>query len=269
MDVNQGYTEVNGTRLYYEVAGSGQPLVLIHGFTLDTRMWDDQFKIFAQNYRVIRYDVRGHGKSDNPTEESYSHSDDLLALLELFGESQAHILGLSLGGMIAIDFVLTYPEAVKTLIPVDTSGLGGFPFPPDKMESLGIISTTAKEKSVDEAREIWMSTEWFEPAMEQPEVAAACRRIVGNYSGWNWLNNNPLVRPEPPAAGRLTEIMTPTLVITGQRDTRYNHDVADLLVKSIPNVQHAVIPNVGHMSNMEAPEAFNKAVLDYLKDIEA
>ena len=63
-------------------------------------------------------------------------------------------------------------------------------------------------------------------------------------------------------------VPTPTLVITGQRDTRYNHDIAELLVKSIPNVQHVVIPNVGHLSNMEAPEKFNKAVLDYLTEIE-
>ena len=68
VELSNGLAEVNGTRLYYEVAGSGQPLVLIHGYTLDTRMWDDQFDAFSQQYQVIRYDLRGFGKSDVPTE---------------------------------------------------------------------------------------------------------------------------------------------------------------------------------------------------------
>ena len=83
MDVQQGLAEVNGARLYYEVAGSGHPLVLIHAYALDTRMWDSQFEEFAQRYQVVRYDVRGFGRSAPPTEESYSHVEDLKALLDL------------------------------------------------------------------------------------------------------------------------------------------------------------------------------------------
>jgi len=105
---SSGFAEVNGTRLYYEVMGFGQPLILIHGYTLDTRMWDDQIAAFAQNYQVIRYLLRGFGKSGLPTGESYAHLQDLKALLEHLGIDQAHILGLSLGGAIAIDFAITY-----------------------------------------------------------------------------------------------------------------------------------------------------------------
>ncbi len=79
MNNQSGFAEVNGTRIYYETAGSGHPLVLIHGYTLDTRIWDDQFENFAQRYQVIRYDMRGFGKSSVPTDESYTHPDDMRA----------------------------------------------------------------------------------------------------------------------------------------------------------------------------------------------
>ncbi len=181
MDDQQGFADVNGTRLYYEVRGSGPPLVLIHGFTLDTRMWDSQFEAFSRHYQTIRYDVRGHGRSADPvSEETYSHSDDLIALLHHLDLERAHVLGQSLGAMIAIDFVLTYPSAVDTLIPVDTSGLGGFPFPPDIAETLAQINATATEKGVDAAREIWMSTGWFAPARERSDVNSAVVDIVGD-----------------------------------------------------------------------------------------
>ncbi len=120
--IKSGYAEVNGTKLYYEVAGGGEPIVLIHGFTFDTRMWDDQFKEFSKQYRVIRYDVRGFGKSSTPNEgEPYSHHGDLKALLDYLDIKKAHILGLSMGGSIAINFTLEYPDYATSLIPVDSS----------------------------------------------------------------------------------------------------------------------------------------------------
>ena len=90
--------EVNGTRLYYEMSGSGDPIVLIHGFTFDVRMWDDQVQAFSQQYQVIRYDVRGFGRSALPTEQAYARVDDLKALLDHLGIAGAYLLGLSMGG---------------------------------------------------------------------------------------------------------------------------------------------------------------------------
>lgn len=100
MQVQKEFAEVNGTCLYYEVAGSGEPLVLIHGFSLDTRMWDDQFGVFSRSYQVIRYDVRGFGRSAVPEEDSYTHADDLKRLLEYLGISTPHLLGLSMGAVL-------------------------------------------------------------------------------------------------------------------------------------------------------------------------
>ncbi|GAG10762.1 unnamed protein product, partial [marine sediment metagenome] len=121
MKKQNSFAKVNGTCLYYEIAGSGDPLVLLHGFTGNTQWWDDQFEIFATHYQVIRYDIRGFGNSALPTRESYSHVDDLKALLENLGISRTHVLGLSMGGEIAIDFALVYPELTTALITVGSA----------------------------------------------------------------------------------------------------------------------------------------------------
>lgn len=121
-----GFVETNGTKLYYEMVGEGHPLVLIHGGYMDRRMWDDQLAVFAEHYRVIRYDVRGFGKSELP-QVPYADRQDLAALLAFLGIEKTYLLGLSLGGVIALDFTLDYPYMVEALILVG-SPISGFPY---------------------------------------------------------------------------------------------------------------------------------------------
>lgn len=261
-----GYADVNGTRLYHEVAGSGLPLVLIHGFTLDIRMWDDQFGTFARYYRVICYDVRGFGKSALPVPgESYSHTDDLRALLEHLGVAEACVLGLSMGGGIAIDFALACPEMTRALIPVD-SGLEGYPLPPDVAASLESIAVAARESGVEAARRLWLDHPVFEPAFERPDVASRLVRMVSDYSGWHWLNDDPVRVLDPPAAQQLGRIGVPTLVIVGERDLPGCHAIADTVGQKVPNARKVVLPGVGHMASMEDPDAFNEVVLSFLSE---
>src|SRR5437588_135834 len=125
MQARAGFADVSGTRLYYEVAGAGRPLVLIHGFSLDSRLWDDQFAAFTRRHLVLRYDLRGFGRSAPPGGEPYAHADDLRALLEHLGVGPVVLLGLSLGGGIAIDFALEHLDLTGALIPVDAM-LGGY-----------------------------------------------------------------------------------------------------------------------------------------------
>src|SRR5215472_5024966 len=120
-----GTTSVNGTQLYYETLGQGHPLVLIHGGYVDRRMWDDQFHAFAEDYCVIRYDVRGFGKSELPP-VPYADRQDLYDLLKCLGIEKTYLLGLSLGGIIAIDFTLDHPSMVDALI-LAGSPVPGFP----------------------------------------------------------------------------------------------------------------------------------------------
>ena len=263
MQTQTGFAEVNGTRLYYEVAGSGHPLVLIHGMSLDTRMWEDQFEPLAQQYQVIRYDVRGFGKSALPTGGSYAHTDDLKALLEYLDITHAAILGLSMGGSIAVDFALEHPDATDALIPVD-SRLSGWQPDAEWTAFSQAVRVRAKEAGIQAARDLWLYSPVFNPALEHPEVAPRLIQIVTEYSGWHWVNENPLRVPDPPAVQRLDTIRMPTLIILGERDFPDCQAVAEALHQGIPKARKVVLPRVGHMSNMEAPERFNALIVDFL-----
>jgi 3-oxoadipate enol-lactonase len=266
METQTGFADVNGTRLYYEMAGVGHPLVLIHGNTLDTRMWDDQFEVFAQHYQVIRYDMRGYGKSDIPqTEERYAPADDLMHLLKHFGLSHAHILGLSRGGAVAIDFALTYPDATDTLIAVD-AGLGGYKWR-DFGTSQAEVRELGRTSGVEAARERWLNDALFAPALDNPHVAARLKRIVDDYSGWFWLHDDPRRPVKSPAIDQLGAITVPTLVVVGERDLPDFLAVAGVLQERIPDARKVVIPGVGHMSNMENPKRFNELVLGFLEEV--
>jgi len=261
----KGFAEVNGTRLYYEVAGSGQPLVLIHGYALDTRMWDDQFDAFSKQYQVIRYDLRGFGKSAVPTGESYAYHEDLKALMEFLGIGRAHLLGLSLGGAIAINFALAYPAATQSLILADVSALDGYEWPEELERWFTPIFNAAKDGDLELAKEHWLNTGWFIPAREKPDVIVNLNKITSGYSGWHFSNDNPVQSLVPSANERLKEINSPTLIMVGERDLSfYNHPIANRLKQQIPNSQKVVIPGVGHMANMEDPKGFNQLVLSFL-----
>ena len=121
-----GMVKVEGGELYYEMAGKGPVVVLLHAGLLDSRMWDGQFELLAKNYRVVRYDARGHGKSSVPNGK-FAHYKDLNALLNGLGIKKATLVGLSLGGRTAIDFALAYPHMVETLVAV-SPGVSGADF---------------------------------------------------------------------------------------------------------------------------------------------
>lgn len=260
MQIDKGFADVNGTRLYYEVAGSGHPLVLMYGFSLDTRMWDGQFEVFAQQYRVLRYDARGFGQSALPTKANENHSDDLRALMNDLGLDSAHLVGLSMGGRNAINFALDYPDATDTLLLAD-AGVEGFP----RTEASPTVATMshAKRYGLDSAKAFWLRHALFAPAHENQSVASQLRQMVEDYSGWHWLNATSLDASGLPAVKRLHMIEVPTLVIVGERDLPDYHDMAETMATQIPDAKKIVIPKVGHLSNMEASESFNELVLEF------
>ena len=263
MEQIAGMLAINGTHLYYEQAGSGHPLVLIHGFTLNTQMWDGQFAVFAQHYQTIRYDMRGFGRSALPTEESFTAVDDLRALLDALRVSRTFVLGLSRGGSVAIDFALAYPERTSALVLVDPA-LGGWSWSEAFYQSMRELEMTARTQGVDMARQRWLAHPFFLPARERPELAERLAQIVASYSGWSWLHASPERDTDLPEVRPLEQISTPTLLVMGERDIEEFQAIANHISCSIPHLTKLVLPGVGHMANMEAPEAFNEAVLRFL-----
>src|SRR4030095_9678065 len=263
---SQGMAEVNGTRLYYEVAGTGHAVVFIHGFTLDTRMWDDQFESLAEQFQVIRYDMRGYGKSALPTDEEYSRVEDLKALLDHLKIKQAYLVGQSMGGGIAIDFTLTYPEYVDALVLIDTA-LSGFDGSTEGNARFALIWEEASRGGIPAAKASWLTHPFFTLAPSQPDVTARLAQIVENYSGWHFVNESHEHNLNPPAAQRLREITIPTLAIVGQHDVPDFLQITDLISQEVPQVRKIIIPNVGHMSNMEAPDEVNRAIFEFFKEL--
>lgn len=263
--VDKGFAEVNDTRLYYEIVGRGHPLVLVHGRSLNSKMWDDQLEVFAKRFKVVRYDVRGFGKSALPTVgKEYSHTKDLKALLNQLGIDYACVVGLSMGGGIALDFTLEYPEVTRALILVD-SILGGFQdWSKTYRELMESLWKEAKEKGVEAAKDMWKNCLIFKPACEKPNVAFRLKQMISDYSGWHFVNPDPLRSLDPPAIERLQEIKVPTLIIVGERDLPDFHRIADILSEKIQNSKRMTLKGAGHVSNMETPREFNEAILSFL-----
>ena len=261
---SSGMAEVNGTRLYYEVAGSGDPVVLVHAFTLDTRMWNDQFELLARDFRVIRYDARGFGKSAAPKPgEPYSNAEDLAALLNHLDARKAHVVGLSMGGRFALDYAVTYPDGLRSLVVID-GVIGGWQWSREWLAAYAPVVEAGRRRDVAQAKSLWLGLPLFAPARAQPAVGARLKQMVDDYSGWHFVNQNPERAISPPAVGRLGAVRAPTLVLVGERDLPDFHRMSERLERDIPGARRATIAGAGHMANMEAPDAVNKALGGFL-----
>jgi pimeloyl-ACP methyl ester carboxylesterase len=267
MRVNSGFAKVNGTKLYYEIMGEGHPLVLIHGGLMDRRMWDHQFNLFAKDYKVIRYNLRGYEKSEVP-KDKFSHIDDLFHLLQLLHIDKTYILGLSLGGMIAIDFTLEHPDIVDALIPV-ASALNGYPYADaEKFESKFLaIFKAAKEEGLDVAIELLMELPFFVPVKHDIRTVRKMRTLIKeNFKTWS-KDQEFYIWPSPPAIQILSDIKVPTLVVVGDHDVTDILGIADTLISKIVGARKVVINGAGHHVNMEKPKEFDRAVTDFLNNL--
>jgi pimeloyl-ACP methyl ester carboxylesterase len=249
-------------RLQYAVAGDGDPVVFIHGFGLDSDMWAPQWPVFARSYRAIRCDLRGYGRSSLP-QGAYSHVNDLLALMDHLQSRPAHLVGLSMGGRYALRVAQAAPAAVRSLTLADTA-LDGHAWSDAWLQRWRLMTGAASADNIAGARQHWLRHELFAPALEQASVASALAVMVERYSGWHWRQRDPDPGPDPPTANLLAAIAVPTLMIVGERDLPDFQAIALRVAQSMPNVQLRSIAGAGHMSNMEAPQEFNRLVLEHL-----
>jgi pimeloyl-ACP methyl ester carboxylesterase len=260
-----GFAEVGGAKFYYEVAGGGRPLVLVHAGITDRRMWDDQFHVFARHYRVMRYDRRGFGDTGADA-GAYSHHQDLSNLLESLGIERAFFVGCSQGGKTVIDFTLEHPEKTGALILV-ASALSGFTFAgraPVQWRELELADEAGDIERVNELEmQIWVDGPRRAPGQVGSGVRERVREM--NYIALTKSADLGAERQlEPAAAGRLGEIHAPTQIIVGDLDTPQTLAAADFLAERISGSRKVVMPGTAHLPNMERPEEFNRHVLTFL-----
>jgi 3-oxoadipate enol-lactonase len=250
----------DGGRLRYSTAGAGEPVVLIHGLGLDAAMWDPQWPVLQRAFRTIRYDVRGFGDSTLP-QGPYSHSADLLELLDFLDARPAHVVGLSMGGQLALRFALEHAGAVRSLTLIDAA-LSGYRWSEAWRRSMSEIHNAAKNGGVQAAKRLWLAHPLFAPLQRDPQLATALAAMVERYSAWHWHNADPVRKPASPTA--LAAVSPRTLVIVGELDLPDFKSIAGQLAAEIPRASLHTVAGAGHMANMEAPAIVNALLLGHL-----
>ena len=254
----------SGGRIYIESRGEGRPVVLIHGGQLDRRMWDREFDALATRYHVIRYDVRGFGLSPASSDTSFRSYADLGALLDSLGLARTSIVGLSLGGRIAIDFAIAHPERVDRLILL-APGVSGYPWSAgDTTWTLAMEHAIAARDTVA-ITDLWLRSTYMSPAMANPVIAPRVRELSLANSG-AFLRARMGQELEPPAWQRLRELQTPTLAVVGTSDDPDIRTIVDSIARQAPHARELVVPGAGHMLNMERPELILQAIRDFLRE---
>ncbi len=260
------FADINGIKLHYHVTGTGHPLVLIHAGITHLGMWDEQVEAFASHYRVIRYDVRGWGKSACPPGD-YAHYDDLYELLKHLEVESAAILGISNGGKIAIDFALAYPQKVNTLVLV-APAVSGYGFTDEATNQTDAVIEEAYERgdkalAIELEAQLWVDGPQRAPDQVDPQVRARAVEMITHT--YHLPEDEGVQQPlEPLAMARLAEIKIPTQIIVGDYDVPDMLTIADLVATNIVGAKKVVMPGVAHLLCMENPAEFNRLVLDFL-----
>jgi pimeloyl-ACP methyl ester carboxylesterase len=266
--VVRGFVPVPGGRIFYEAAGQGSTVVLVHAGIVDRRMWDPQFENFAPHHRVVRYDVRGFGRSI-PSTGPYADHEDLFALLHLLGADHVALVGVSNGGRIALDFAVEHPRMVDRLV-LGSSGLGGFVPSHDASEESDCVALGARiaeiertaaqdgiPAGVEELLRLWG------PALSPPRRAWVATLITEN--GGPALHDLPDVMPlAPPAASRLAALRVPVLLLAAPFDPPAMEWIGRRLLRDLPNARRVSLPGADHFLNLSAESEFDRNVLAFL-----
>jgi len=268
----------NGIVTFYEDAGGGEPVALVHGHSLDGRMWDYQVPaLVGAGFRAIRHDVRGHGRSMIPPEgytwEEYAR--DLAELLDKVNADRptagalavpaAHLVGLSMGGGIALQFTLDYPGRVLSLTLVD-SVLPGFAYSGEFAEEVESLREVAQRQGLQAFTEAWLAHAFFDGLRRRPAAWTLTQEMVRGFQApeWRGVVTTAGADEQPSLADRLGDVGVRTLVVAGEEDVEDFRLIAEILAGTIPGARLEVMAGCGHMSPMEDPDGFNRLLIEFL-----
>ena len=273
MSKSHGFVDIARDRLYYETAGSGTPLLLIQAGVADSQQWDDEFSYFSQEYQVIRYDLRGYGKSKKVT-GPFTHLEDLTALIGTLDIQPPFVLMVcSMGRLLSMEYAIENPEKIKTLI-MASPGLCGLDLDVAVPKEFSEAKKAFEEGDLKPLAEIETQI-WFD-SMSQHSGHVDCsmhallydmQRSVKSYEGNKIRKRQPALKKT--TAECLGVINFPVLIIVGSHDLGYMHAVADYLTEHIPSVQKEISEDAAHLPNMDQPNRFREIVENYLLDLDA
>jgi 3-oxoadipate enol-lactonase len=262
--VTQGSLTVGDANLIYGDYGQGDPLLLIHGGLGDRSMWDGQIQAFSARYRTVVPDLRGFGDSA-PVPGSFSWTEDLRALMRHLDLGPTHVVGLSLGGSIAVDLVESYPELVRSLVLVG-SGLRGFKWSAEERARMEEADESGEGGDIAQAVELelqfWIDGRRPPGAMDQ-EIRERVRTM--NQRAWETpdAGAEPRFLQDSPR-DLLARVQVPALIVLGEHDVQGIHTIGSVLASEIPAAETIIVPGAAHHPQMEQPAEFNRIVLDFL-----
>lgn len=267
----EGFVDLaDGGRLAFEDVGAGPVVVFLHPGLWDMRTWDPQVPTFlAAGYRVVRYDLRGYGRSSRPVPGApYSHVEDLERVMDHLGIETSALVGCSMGGRIAIDATLTAPERVWGLVPV-AAGVSGFEpsaEEDDRWEEAMAPAYAAWDagdmpRAQRERLAIWA------PLGLDDEAGAAIERIAMDNLHELTMDESAEVALDPPAIVRLHEIDVPTLVVKAEHDPGFSRRASDLIAAGVADGRVVQLDGADHVANLRRPEAFDAVVLPFLDEV--
>ncbi|NDJ35632.1 MAG: alpha/beta hydrolase [Chloroflexi bacterium] len=250
-----------------DVEGSGPLVVFIHGIGGNRTNWVDQLPVFAEHFTAVAMDLRGYGDSDDYQGSLHfpDFSEDVLKVIDHFGVAQAHLVGLSMGGRVALDFFGHYPERLASMVLADTTGgLRGPTSPAQVREFLQTRQRPLLEGKTPEDIAPDVTNVLVGPSTT-PETRARIERSIAALHTQSYLKTlEAAVWYE--GYPDYTTITIPTLLIVGEEDTVAKPDVMERIASYIPGARLERIAKASHMSNLDQPEAFNRLVLDFLKE---
>jgi 3-oxoadipate enol-lactonase len=257
--------ERDGTRIYFMDQGDGPACLLIHGHTLDHRVWDAVAPpLLAAGRRLIRPDLRGHGSSAVPSCGYHwsHHAADMARVMDETDASPVLVVGFSLGGGVALELALTMPERVKELVLI-APVMPDRPFEADFMDNLREVARTVRSEGVRAAMAgPWAQSPLFAASMNKPGVRRKLEAIVRDFPGAEYLaTERDRVDREWKLPDRLGEIAVPTHVMVGELEMSGFRAFADEAASGIPGATLDVIEGCGHLLPLEAPEKIAEIIL--------
>ena len=262
MNKKTGFVSVPEGRLYYEEAGKGAPIVFLHDGILHSEAYDIPFAAFAKDYRVIRYDRRGYGRSDD-AHQPYSSIDDLKAVFDTLGIDSAIVVGCSAGSRLAIDFTLKYPHLVEGLVLIGpvVSGMGYT----NHMLTRGGHMTRDVLADPARAAAYFVDSDPYEFCQTSYEAKARARSLLAAFPHDADFRDDYLERgPDRPALGFLSEIKVPTLIIVGDGDIPDVQQQAGAIAAGIPNTRREIVSQAGHLVVLEKPLVVDDLIQSFL-----
>ena len=268
-----GYASINGARLHYDIAGEGTPLLMLHAGIADCRMWDGEFDALRHSHRVLRYDMRGYGKS-LPVPGEFNMQDDLRALVtKLDLDQPAILMGCSMGAGLTIEYALAYPDSVKALILV-----GGAPrgfecdvAGPDALfaQSEAAFEAGDAERVAEIDMRIWFDgygrgSDQLDREARQKAYDMALQVTKHELGG---VGTHVRKAFDIAPAQRLGELRMPALVIVGEYDLPFLLRAADVLCDEMPNAEPVTMKNAAHLPNLEHPQLFVEIVAEFLASL--